>query len=214
MKQALLMGWMLLLSTKICGQDTVFVSQPIPDTVFSRMLNKSFPDGCSVQRSELRYLTLSYCDKDGKTQRGELVVNKAIANDVVAIFRELWKAKYPIEQMRLVDDFGADDQKSMAANNTSSFCFRRVANSNRLSCHAFGMAIDLNPLYNPYVRSVNGQLTVEPKAGRKYAVNRNQWRGKKFVIDTNDLAYKLFVAHGFKWGGAWKSCKDYQHFEK
>ncbi len=204
----------LLLPTVLWAQDTCFVSMPIPDSVFARMQGKSYATDCTVARSELRYLRLSYHDAEGTTRQGEMVCNKAIAADLVDIFRELWRAGYRIESMQLIDDYGADDQRSMAANNTSCFCFRYVSGTHTVSKHGRGLAVDVNPLYNPYVYTRNGQTKVEPTQGQKYATNRVSRSDIPYKIDHNDLCYQLFTKHGFRWGGDWKRSKDYQHFEK
>lgn len=194
--------------------DTVFTSQPIPDTVFLRMKGKSYPDGCTVPRSELRYLRLSYCNAEGLTQTGEMVCNKAIAADLVDIFRQLWLAGYRIERMRLIDDYDADDQRSMEANNTSCFCYRTVSGTQTLSKHAQGLAVDVNTLYNPYIFTRQGKTRIEPRGGRKWAYNREKRTDIPYKIDHHDLCYRLFLAHGFRWGGDWRTAKDYQHFER
>lgn len=180
--------------------------------VFQRMQGRSYPSDCTVSRADLRLLTLAYCDFEGTTRTGELVCNKAIAQDLIEIFRELYRQRYPIAQIRPIDDFEADDERSMQANNTSCFCFRKIAGSKKLSKHALGMAIDLNPLQNPCVkRRRDGTLVVQPKTGRPYA---NRSRNFKHKITRQDLAYRLFTQRGFRWGGDWNSLKDYQHFEK
>jgi hypothetical protein len=151
-------------------------------------------------------------DGKGHILKGELICNKAIAEDLVQIFRELYKNRYPIERMRLIDEYDADDERSMRDNNTSCFCHRSVAHSKNLSKHALGLAIDINPLYNPYYRRLaNGKEIIQPATASRYCD-----RGKSFPykITRNDLCYRLFIQHGFRWGGAWKSLKDYQHFEK
>ena len=157
-------------------------------------------------------LTVPYVDFDGRTQQGMLICNKAITKDLREIFDELYKAKYPIERIRPISEYGNDDERSMQANNTSCYCYRTVEGSSKLSKHARGMAIDVNPLYNPCVkRKKDGTLLVQPSTGKPY-VNRS--KSFKYKITQQDLCYRLFVKHGFKWGGAWRSLKDYQHFEK
>lgn len=190
----------------------LFTSQTISDVTFARMKGRSFGEGCVIPRSDLRYLILPHYDGHGFVRIGEMVVNKAIAADVVAIFLELFKNRYPIERMVLIDDYDADDERSMAANNTSGFNFRRVAGSKKLSPHARGMAVDINPLYNPMVRTRRGKTTISPSAGAPYV--RRSHVGNPYLIDTSDLAYRLFRARGFSWGGAWRTVKDYQHFQK
>ena len=180
--------------------------------MFQRMQGKSYKSDCTVPRSELRYLRLSHYDGKGKERIGEIVCNKMIANDLKEIFQELYKHRYPIEQMRLVDDYDADDERSMQANNTSCFNYRTIAGSTKLSKHSLGLAIDINPLYNPYVkRQKDGTLTVQPSNAHMYADRRKSWRYK---IEKDDLCYRLFLSHGFSWGGSWVNSKDYQHFER
>lgn len=148
-------------------------------------------------------LQIPHYDKDGKPTTGTLECNKSIAKDLQEIFAELYKAKYSIERMRPASEYGGDDDKMMDANNTSCYNYRVMTGSkNKLSKHALGLAIDINPLYNPYVK---GNI-VKPAAGRKYAKNPQ--------IKKGDLIYRLFKQHGFRWGGEWRTLKDYQHFEK
>lgn len=194
------------------GLDKWFVAMPLPDSVFVRMQGKSYPKGCLVSRGDLRYVRLLYVGFDGKRHMGELVCNKAIAADVVCIFKTLYENRYPVESVRLIDDFDASDERSMRANNTSCFCYRVVKGSRKLSAHARGMALDINPLYNPCVRRVaSGQTLVQPHTASRYA---NRQTDFPYKINLQDLAYRTFVKHGFRWGGAWRSVKDYQHFEK
>ena len=127
------------------------------------------------------------------------------------IFHELYENDYQIESIKLIDEFGADDNTSMEANNTSCFNYRPIGNGHKLSKHAQGLAIDINPLYNPQIKYKNGATVIAPSGGEKYA-NRNA--DFPYKIDKDDLAYKLFKEHGFSWGGNWNSSKDYQHFEK
>ena len=196
----------------VVSNGQVFTSVEMPDSIWHRMQGRSYPQGCEVPRSDLRYLELSYVDFEGHEHLGQMVCNRHIADDLLYIFRRLYEARYPIASMRLIDDYGADDARSMAANNTSCFCYRRVAGSTALSKHSRGMAVDVNPLYNPcvYVRSSR----VLPPEGRDYAHGRDRRKDIPGKIDTADLCYRLFVSRGFRWGGAWRSLKDYQHFEK
>lgn len=200
------------LADETADYDAWFSVGMIPDSVFNRMRGFSYKEDCKVPVEDLRYITVAHFTPDGDVKRGELVCNRLIADDLLDIFRNLYRARYPIESMRLIDDFGADDTESMAANNTSCFNYREVAGSSKLSNHARGLAIDINPLYNPYVKKrKDGSLYVSPENGRAYAD-----RGADFPqkIDEQDLCYREFARHGFSWGGHWKSLKDYQHFEK
>lgn len=208
--QYLLVIALPLLSVAAHGQ--VFASEEIPDSIWARMQGLSYPQGCGVPRSELRFLQLSHYDFEGNEHVGQMVCNRLIADDLIHIFRKLHEARYPIARMRLIDEYRADDLRSMADNNTSCFCYRPVAGSKQLSKHSRGMAVDINPLYNPclYVRSGR----VLPPEGGTYAHNRDRRKDIPGKIDTADLCYRLFTSRGFRWGGSWRSLKDYQHFEK
>ena len=189
-----------------------FSSQPIPDSVFQRMQGRSWPEGCTIRRADLRYLRLSHYDAEKRQHVGEMVCNKAIANDLLEIFRELYRQKYPIERIRLIDDYNADDEQSMRDNNSSCFCYRKISGSTKLSKHAQGMAVDINTLYNPYVRTgKDGRRIVEPATATRYVDRRKSF---PYKIVKGDLLYRLFLQHGFKWGGNWRTMKDWQHFEK
>ena len=194
------------------GIDRCFGADTINDYVFARIKGKSFKDDCTISRSHLRYLRVLHVDENGKIHIGEMVCHQSIANDLIDIFRQLYDARYPIERMVLIDEYNADDESSMRANNTSCFNYRHIKGSGNLSKHSQGLAIDINALYNPYVKKkANGKLIVQPSTATKY-VNRSARFPYKIV--KGDLLYRLFIQHGFKWGGAWKSLKDYQHFEK
>ena len=206
----------LLVVQPLCAQtatDTLFRSEPIPDAVFARMQGKSFPRHCTVPRSELRYLRVSHYDREGRVHTGEMVCNKAIAADLLDIFRELYAHRYPIERMQLVDDYDADDERSMRANNTSCFCYRLLTGDTILSNHAYGCAIDLNPQQNPYVTHLeDGSLFWEHENASDYIDRTRQ--DVEHMITEEDDCYRIFTEHGFIWGGNWNSIKDYQHFQK
>ena len=189
-----------------------FSSQPIPDSVFQRMQGRSWPEGCTIRRADLRYLRLSHYDAEKRQHVGEMVCNKAIADDLLDIFRELYRQQYPIQRIRLIDDYDASDERSMRDNNSSCFCYRRISGTTKLSKHAQGMAVDINTLYNPYVRTgKNGRRIVEPATATKYVDRRKSF---PYKIVKGDLLHRLFLQHGFKWGGSWRTMKDWQHFEK
>ena len=124
-----------------------FSAEPIPDFIFEIMKGKSFKDDCTVPREDLAFLRVRYVDLQGKTQDGEMVVNRRIAETVLSIFQELYAAKYPIEKIRLVDHYDADDERSTSDNNSSSFNFRFISHTTKISKHGMGAAIDINPLY-------------------------------------------------------------------
>lgn len=201
-----------LAAIKKYGIDNCFKQSNINSQVFNRINGKSFKTNCTVPRSSLRYLQLLHYTQEGRIKIGEMICHKDVASELISIFRQLFDAKYPIERMQLIDDFNANDIESMNKNNTSCFNFRMVAGSKKLSNHSLGKAVDINPLYNPYVkRRANGTYKVSPEAGRKYTDRSKPF---KYKIDKNDLAYKLFTQHGFRWGGNYRTLKDYQHFEK
>lgn len=174
----------------------------------------SDPATLQISYDDLRYLKILYYDFDGNVQEGELICNAFIAEDLKEIFYELYCNQYPIESIRLIDDYNGDDTASMEANNTSCFNYRVVDGTTSLSKHALGCAIDINPFYNPYVvfdKTGNGQDYISPKGSEIYADHSKDFAYK---IDEQDLCYRLFKEHGFTWGGNWNSCKDYQHFQK
>lgn len=188
-------------------QTYVFFSQPIPKDVELRMMGRSLTDTTKITFDQLRYLTLPYYDYDGNIQSGEMVCNKAIAHDLLCVFRDLFSQAYPIYSIRLVDDFDADDEASMQANNTSCFNYRNRSGVNMLSQHAYGMAVDINPLQNPCVKGSR----FRPSTAAEYVDRSKDFEHK---IDEKDLCVKVFTSYGFRWGGRWSSTKDYQHFEK
>ena len=185
---------------------------PVPDSVLERMKGKSFPNNCEIDRRELEYLKVKYYGFDGEIHIGELVLNEKVANKVAWIFVELFQSQYQIEKIKLIDEYDANDDASMTDNNTSAFCYRTIAGRKKLSKHALGLAIDINPLYNPCVTyNEDGSIKkVEPEAGRPY-IERDASDPRRITKDSE--IYKLFIENGFIWGGDWNSLKDYQHFE-
>lgn len=186
--------------------EPVFSYSPIPDNIKSKMLGLSMPKSEPISFDDLSYLRLTYYGFDGDTHVGEMVVNKDIASDVVDAFKEVYYKKYPIEKIRLIDEYNADDELSMADNNTSSFAYRTIKGTNVISNHGKGLAIDINPLQNPHVVG----NTASPKEGADYIDRSNIRKG---MITEGDDLYNAFTRRGFSWGGHWKN-PDYQHFEK
>ena len=189
-----------------------FYYMRLDDQIKKRITGISYPKddkGIGISYDDLRYIRIRHFDFDRAVHDGQLIVHKKLADEVMEIFYELYKAEYPLASVRLVDDFGqpGDDTLSMEANNTSAFCYRRVTGSKTLSRHSLGAAIDINPVMNPYI---DGDR-VAPENGAKY-VDRSL--GLPGMIDHDDLCYKLFKKHGWSWGGDWKGDKDYQHFSK
>lgn len=193
------------------GLDSLFRSGPVPDDIFELMQGKTYKENCTVPRESLRYILCLHKDISGNILVGEMVASESIADDLLEIFRELYLNSYPIEKMRLPDWFDADDETMMEANCTSCFNFRSIGNSKKLSRHALGTAVDINPLYNPFVHTVNGTVAVEPAAGGGYADRTAVF---PYKIEPDDLCVRLFKSHGFTWGGNWKHSKDWQHFQR
>lgn len=201
---------MLLLSVALWAQEN-FTCQEIPDSIWQKMQGKTWVSNPDIQRSDLRYLRVLHWDYDQRPHQGELVCNKLIADKLLKIFQELYRQHYPIQRMRLPDEYDADDERQMRDNNTSCFCYRKIHGSKKLSYHARGLAIDINTLYNPYVRyDKKGRIIVQPTTGKPYADRSANYRYK---IKEGDLCHLLFTHYGFSWGGSWRSMKDYQHFE-
>lgn len=191
-----------------------FYYEPLSDAVKERITGISYPaddSEAAISYDTLRYVSVLHYDLSGDVQNGELICHKAIAQDLLEIFYELYKARYPIEKICLVDEYQGDDSLSMQDNNTSCFNYRALP-SGRLSNHAYGLAVDLNPFYNPYVTTrKDGTVNISPAGSEVYADRSQSFACK---IDADDLAFRLFIQHGFTWGGNWHSSKDYQHFEK
>jgi len=190
-----------------------FSYEKVPKAVKEKISGVSYRPNPNITFQDLRYVKVKYYGYDGKIKNGQLLVNKSIAKDTVEIFQELYDMQYPIESIRLVDDYGADDTKSMEANNTSAFNYRIVEGTGHLSQHAYGKAIDINPRVNPFVK----RNSVSPENGKIYVqrdVKKCKGKYRYNMIHRNDRVYRIFRKHGFQWGGDWITYKDYQHFEK
>lgn len=170
------------------------------------MTGVSWRPSCPVPLSSLRYVRLTYRGFDGQDHIGELVVHADTATTMVSVFRKLYNAKFPIARMQLVDDYGADDDRSTFANNTSAFNCRAITGGSAWSQHSYGRAIDINPVQNPYVYR-DGHV-LDPNA--KAFVQRTPVRTG--MITRGDVVTTAFASHGWPWGGNFSSFKDYQHF--
>ncbi len=194
-----------------------FYYQPLDDKIIERITGCSYPvlnegEVIEIAYEDLSYVVVQYVGFDFETHEGEIICNNAIASDLVEIFYELYRNEYQIEQIALIEEYDGDDYASCEANNTSCFNYRQVVGSSSLSKHALGLAIDINPLYNPYITyNGDGSANVYPESAADYADRSKEF---PYKIDENDLCYKLFTEHGFTWGGHWNSVKDYQHFQK
>ena len=189
-----------------------FSYETISSSVKKQIIGKSYRKNRHIKLKDLRYVKVLHYGFDGKVKKGELIVHKKIAKKTVRIFYELYQAKYPIQKMKLIDHYHANDSRSMRANNSSAFNYRKISGSSKLSNHAYGFAIDVNPRINPWVKG----KSVSPSNGTVYRQRKTKkCRGKyrNYMIHKNDKIYKIFKKYGFSWGGDWKSSKDYQHFE-
>ena len=193
--------------------------ESIPEDVKNTITGSSYPAGgnAKISLSQLAYLTIPYKDFNGNTvPDGHMIVAKELADDVLDIFEELYLADYPIEKMYLVDRYGASDYDSIENNNTSAFNYRESTDgSGRLSNHALGRAIDINPQQNPYVKSDG--TGAHQNAREYWSRNSESWSdpvARRAYIGPGTEIYNIFIAHGWQWGGNWSSYRDYQHFEK
>jgi hypothetical protein len=165
----------------------------------------SWRPGCPVGLADLRYVTTRYWGFDRKPHAGELVVHEDAVDAIRRALRALWDGRFAIRRMRLVDDYGGSDDRSMAADNTSAFNCRPVAGTSRWSEHAYGRAIDINPVENPYVAGSH----VSPPAGRDYL---DRTRARLGLVRAGDAVVRAFAEVGWGWGGNFSSAQDYQHF--
>lgn len=189
----------------------LFYAQNLTEEIKARINGKSYGEDCNIPYEDLNYIRVLHKGFDGETYIGELIVNKLIAQDIMEIFSELYGMDYPIERMILIDEYDADDEKSMEDNNSSAFNFRFIAGTTRLSRHSNGSAIDINPRYNPYITYRNKIENISPKNAAEYA---DRTIDNVYYIRNNDPCYQAFIRRGFTWGGDWNSSKDYQHFQK
>ncbi len=169
------------------------------------MTGVSWHEGCPVPLENLRLVRITYWGFDGKAHAGRLVLHRRWADEILGVFERLYDRRFPIRRVRLVDRYDADDRASMRHDNTSAFNCRYVAGTTTWSQHAFGRAVDLNPVENPYVVGTS----VSPRRGRPY-VDRSDVRPGMVVA--HDVAWRAFHVIGWGWGGSWSSAKDYQHF--
>jgi len=185
----------------------IFTSEPLPDHIIAFITGVTFREYTPFTHDFLTYLTITHINFDGEDQIGHMIVAAEIGDEVLEIFQEIYEAGFPIYSIKLIDYFDAIDYYSLAANNSSAFNFRYIANTTTLSRHALGMAIDINPIQNPYVRGDN----VLPEAGRAYLDRTDVRPG---MIVSGDAVYEAFISRGWIWGGHWTLPRDYHHFER
>jgi D-alanyl-D-alanine carboxypeptidase len=167
-------------------------------------LRYSYRPGCPVGPSQLRRLDVSYWGFDRRAHIGSIVVRSTAAPGVLSVVRRLFSARFPLRRLRPVEGYKGSDDASMAADNTSGFNCRPVPGTRRWSQHAYGLAIDVNPVENPFVH----RGAVDPPAGRRY-LDRSRFR--RGMVRPGDVVVRAFAAIGWSWGGRWSS-PDYQHF--
>ena len=211
MKKQILL-WILSLGLGYASFDAN-ISPINPETKQRMIAGNSWRKGCPVSLRDLRYIRLTHRGFDGRDKQGELIVHKAVASEIVSIFRGLYDQGYPIRQMRLVSDFHGKDWHSIEADNTSAYNCRNVGGTKRWSKHSYGKAIDINPIENPYISS-RGRIS--HKASLRYRKRRHQSTraSDRAILLSQDRATKIFVQHGWRWGGTFRGEKDYQHFAK
>lgn len=184
---------------------------PVPDDIRTSMIPATWREGCPLPVEKLAYVEVTYWGFDEAVHQGALIVHQDVALEVIDIFAELFEARFPLESVRIIEEFNGDDMASMQANNTSAFNCRTISGTSRLSWHSWGLAIDINPLLNPYVKGNR----VSPPEGKAHAdpETRDKRPQPGYVLD-GELCHQAFVSRGWEWGGAWTDRKDYQHFEK
>ncbi len=186
---------------------------PISKYTKQRMIEgKSWHKGCPVALKDLRYIRVKHHNFYHSEKMGEIIVHKDVAKEVVAIFRELYDMKYPIRQMRLVSDFRGSDWQSIEADNTSAFNCRNVSTgTKKWSKHAYGKAIDINPIENPFVNKKGRIAHAKSYRYKKRKHIKHRFADKAMLLK-RDKAVKIFEKYGWKWGGDFSPYKDYQHF--
>ena len=179
----------------------------VVEKVTAPELRYSYRPGCPVAPAQLRRVRLSYWGFDGRPHRGALIVHESVVPDVLGVFARLYAERFPIRRMQPIDAYRGSDTASMAADNTSAFnCRYAVASGpRRWSAHAYGKAIDVNPVENPYLQGG----AVRPPAGARF-LDRRRVRAGMAVAGGALVA--AFRAVGWSWGGGWSGTPDYQHF--
>ena len=187
-----------------------FNIKEIPSTIVKEMQHKNvWQSDCPISIEQLRLVEISHFNFEGNIQSGEIIVLDKLAQSVLKIFEELMVIKFPIHSVYLIDKYEGDDEKSMAANNSSSFNFRMIVGSTKVSMHAYGLAIDINPVQNPYLEiKDDGSVQVHPKSGVDFLNRSNIRPGMVEPI------VPIFKKYGFsEWGGNWNKPIDYHHFQ-
>lgn len=190
--------------------EIIYTKSAVPDSIFQTMLGKTIHEDSIMKIENLSYITLTFYGYDKKLHIGHIIIDKLLANEVIEIFKILLDAKFPLQKIVLPDVYGGDDELSMRDNNTSGFNDRPIKNSGgALSYHQLGRAIDINPLYNPYINLKTGDI--QPSTAGAYLDRTKDLKG---MLYPGDICVTAFKKRGWVWGGDWTTVKDYQHFEK
>ncbi|WP_295420879.1 M15 family metallopeptidase [Sulfurovum sp.] len=190
------------------------ISKITPGTKTRMIEGKSWHKGCPVPLKDLRYIRLKHHNFYRGEKMGELIVHKDVANEVVEIFKALYDKGYPIRKMQLISDFKGSDWRSIEADNTSAFnCRKTSTKTGKWSKHAYGKAIDINPIENPFVFK-NGRTAHTRSYPYKKRVHKSSAWTDKAILLKEDETVKIFEKYGWKWGGEFSPYKDYQHFSK
>jgi len=203
-----------LFSSSLFAQFNYNISEINADIQNRMLQGNSWRKGCPIALTNLRYVQVKHWNFNGKTTMGEVIVHEDVAEELVYIFEELYQIHYPIHKMQLVSDYAGDDWKSIEADNSSAFNCRPVTGKKKKwSKHAYGKAIDINPIENPYV-SRTGHISHKASLKYKKRVHRVNTYADHALLLKHDPATKIFKKYGWKWGGDWHTIKDYQHFVK
>jgi hypothetical protein len=180
------------------------VTTPAPRQVIAR---STWKQSCPVPATDLAWVRLAFWGFDDRRHTGELLVNQSVADDIVSVFRQLYAARFPIEEMRITRLAELDAPPTGDGNNTGSFACRPTRGASSYSQHAYGLAVDVNPFQNPYVKDD----VVLPELASSYL--QRGWK-RPGMIHTAGPVVRAFDSIGWSWGGAWQSLKDYQHFSQ
>jgi hypothetical protein len=182
-----------------------FSARKLPPEIRREVTGVSWHRGCPVGLGRLRYLRIAFYGFDGRVRRGEMIANASAVPALRTAFASMYDARFPIRRMRLVDHYGGSDFRSIEADNTSAFNCRRTTGQSSWSQHAYGRAVDVNPIENPYV--LNGRTS--HRKSRPYLDRSRHRRGMAY---RGGALVRAFKAAGWGWGGNWSNPTDYQHF--
>ena len=181
----------------------------IPARKAESLLGMTLKKGCPIKREDLRTVLVPYLNDTGDKKEGILIVHKKVTQDVLFLFTEMFQMGFVIHKIAPASYYDGNDDQLMKYNVTSAFNCRRTTDGIGFSNHSYGTTIDINPLWNPYVKGKK----ILPPEGKAFARNRAKLK-QPGVLKRNERVVQMFKELGWTWGGDWKSLKDYQHFEK